>query len=370
MALNTIRGGGMGLSPAPLYTIPTGILTAQQVGVWNELSMPAGGLFFPPAGTWDMMAGLYTWLQFKDPVTGLWKSVYQSPNSIRQFTTDGYNYRIVNLTGCPVGAFVTTTGSAYTSAPTVTSSAGGSLWTALISSAISQTVTVTTAGVGYNYAPILTIGAPPAGGVQATAIAVVSAGAISSVTMINQGAGYTTVPPIIITPDPRDTPTTNAVLTMTLTTAGSVAAVIPTNHGLPVTAVPTLTFSSGSAAATVVMCFAVTGFTVGTAGVAYGTSQPFLVTTTGGIVAGAVGGIINPQLDKRLFAPRPAVISGTSTSGGAVTATGAVIDDGGLFQAVPNGIIVAGGGALPTTAGAVTLTVGGVTDTVFLQPAV
>ena len=58
--------------------------------------------------------------------------------------SDGQNYRLANLTGCPVGALMTNVGSGYTSAPTVAASAGSSAWTAVVGGAINSTVTVTT----------------------------------------------------------------------------------------------------------------------------------------------------------------------------------------------------------------------------------
>ena len=117
-----------------------------------------------------------------------------------------------------------------------------------------------------------------------------------------------------------------------------------------------------------IMEFAATGFTVTTVGAVYGDEQPFLVITGGGIVpvAGA-GAIVNPGVSTGLLTPRQANISGVSTSGGAITATGLVVNDGGLFQAIPTGFVLPGGDGLPTTTGAVTINVGGVTDVSIVQ---
>jgi len=54
--------------------------------------------------------------------------------------------------------------------------------------------------VGLNYltTPIITISAPPAGGIQATATCAVSAGFITTVTVGNRGRGYITEPTITI----------------------------------------------------------------------------------------------------------------------------------------------------------------------------
>lgn len=56
-----------------------------------------------------------------------------------------------------------------------------------------------TPGSGYTVAPLLTFAAPPAGGIQATAIAEVTAGAITAVRIINPGAGYISAPAVTLT---------------------------------------------------------------------------------------------------------------------------------------------------------------------------
>lgn len=56
-------------------------------------------------------------------------------------------------------------------------------------------VDVTAPGSGYASAPTVTIAAPGAG-VQATAVAVLSSGAVSKVIVTNPGSGYTTVPAV------------------------------------------------------------------------------------------------------------------------------------------------------------------------------
>ena len=56
-----------------------------------------------------------------------------------------------------------------------------------------------TAGSGYSVAPTLAIAAPPAGGIQATAVAEVLSGAISAVRIINPGAGYLSAPAVTVT---------------------------------------------------------------------------------------------------------------------------------------------------------------------------
>lgn len=56
--------------------------------------------------------------------------------------------------------------------------------------------TVGTAGTGYTTAPVVTIGAPPAGGRQATAVAIVTGGAVTGLTVTDPGFGYLTAPTV------------------------------------------------------------------------------------------------------------------------------------------------------------------------------
>ena len=347
----------------------------------NKLTLAAGESLVLPDGRWSLATGTYTWVQVKDPITRQWATVSEFPSSQRSVWSDGANVRLVNLSGCPVGAFVTAVGSGYTNStvgadgvldtslsPTVTINTGASTWNVIVGGAMSGTVTITTAGAGYNYAPTLIVAPPPGGGLPATATCTVSAGAINAVTVVNNGAGYQSAPRITVVPDPRDTPTTTAVLTSALTGSGTVTGLVMTNHGTPVTAVPTFTFSSGAATATMVMAFAATGFSVDNGGAVYGNAQPFLVTAAGGVVGGSAGTTVNPQISTKIFTPRTGFITGTSTAGGAVTATGAVVEDAGLFQRVPTGFVTAAGtSALPTTTAIVTITVGGVADTSLVQ---
>ena len=65
---------------------------------------------------------------------------------------------------------MTTTGTGYTSAPSVTIASGNSIWRPVLGSYVSS-VTIPNGGVNYTYAPTVTFSAPPAGGIQATGIA-------------------------------------------------------------------------------------------------------------------------------------------------------------------------------------------------------
>lgn len=341
----------------------------------NAITLLPSTLWTIPSGTFWVQPGPYTSLQFLDPVGGDWITINATPSLMpRYIDSDSANFRLANLTGTPVGALITNAGSALTNGfgtVAITPSAGASVWQSVVGGAINSTVTVTAGGSNYLYAPRLVIAAPPTGGVQATATCTISAGAVNAVTVTNQGAGYTIAPLITVQNDPRDTTGNGAVLTVNATLAGSgtLTAMFPTNPGTVLTAVPTFTFSPASTiAATAIMNFTVTGYTVTTAGVAYGTSLPFIVTSTNHIVAGTrASNTAGPISDTGITFPRPARLAGTSTAGGATTATGIVIEDAGFgIQTVPAAINTPSN--LPTTWGVGTFTVGGTTDTSYIQP--
>ena len=375
MASTPVRGAGIPMSaPNTIYGLSS-----------NFISLGAGRIYNIPAGSFNVQAGPYTFIQYLDPVTNAWQTFATDGASLFQLNSDGANYRLANLSGCPIRAIPTTAGSGYTNGIYVngiststglagiaaTASAGGSTWTCIIGGAISTTITVTSGGSGYSIAPNVIISAPPAGGVQATAIATISAGAVTSFTVTNQGAGYVTAPTVTIVPQPYDTATTAAVGTCTLTGSGTLTALYPNYHGTALTSLPTLSFAAAagsSAAATVVMNWTVTGFTATAGGVAYGNAQPFGLLSTGGITA-ATSVLTNPTSQSGITLPRIAQITGTSTAGGAIQTTGSVIVDGGLgFQAIPSFMVTPAGNSLPTTIAQATATVGGVTDTSSLQP--
>ena len=334
----------------------------------NAMALGAGEVYTVPSGQFYVQPGLYTLLQYKDPVTGLWRG--HSPfNSKSAFVdSDGASVRVANLTGCVVGASLTNNGAGYASAPTVTASSGSSAFTAIVGGAL--TLAVANAGANYTYAPIVLIPAPPTGGVPATAVAAITGGVVTGIVMIDQGAGYNTAPAITLAADPRETTGSGATATATLAGAGTVTAVLCTNHGLTVAGIPTLTFSGGgspttAATALAVMCLTTTGPGTVTAGAGYGNAQAFEVLSAGGLVGGGAA-IVNPSISTNLIKPRQARVSGVSTAGGAISATGAVIEDGGMFSAAPGSVII--GSAIATTQGAYPLAVGGVTDTVLIQP--
>lgn len=371
MAFPRIGGQGIPLNNAAL---PSNAITLKPAQIWNI-----------PAGTYLISPGVYTFIQYLDPTTQTWRVLDCAASGNQLIDSDGGNYRLANLTGTPIGGLVTTAGSAYTNGIFIngtsaagiagiaaTPSAGASKWTCIVGGA-NNTIAVTTGG-SYTYQPSLIVSAPPAGGIQATASCTISAGAINAATFTNVGAGYVTVPTITVVSDPRETLGGGGVLTASaLTGTGTLIAMYPNDPGTVLTAVPTFTFAAAvgsSAAATAIMNFTLTGFTATTAGTILGNAQPFGLITVGGIVAGTQT-TSNTIAGTGLTTPRMGQISGTTTAGGGITATGSVIVDGGLgFQAVPF-LAVVGAGAFSYAAAAsaqATATVGGVNDTSFIQP--
>ena len=387
---NRVIGAGITLPP-PQATFPQGqIGLAYATGIsgdpytpgQNEITLAAGQSVQIPAGDWIVQTGNYSQLQYLDPVnsgssptqtSGVWRIVQSARGSLIQVRSDGNNYRIANLTGCAVAAVVTTVGTGYTSAPTVTASTGNSTWQAIIGGKL-ESLTVTALGSGYGVAPIVYIPAPPGPGVQATAIATISGGAINGFTITNQGAGYTTTPVVSILPspfDPNQSSIVQAQVLAALTNTTGVNAVLCTNNGAPVATSMTLSFTGGggsSAAASPVFLNSITAITATSIGT--GSVTAAFLTTSGGVPTGNAN--TNPAVELTNFIPRQPLISFAIASGNLGAAT---IVDGGLFAATPTlGVITTGGvqngtpGYVVNLANATGGGLGGVNDTVFLQP--
>jgi hypothetical protein len=366
-------------------------------GVWLKraipLTLPAGAIYVPPAGQYLVNLGTYSMVQWYDPISLIWRPNHTPLQSDMQMVSfDGYNQRIVNLTGCIIGAYLTNGGSGYPNGiypagtpqtgsyvvATTTAGVGTATFNVIVGGCINTVVTITTAGVGYNNPPDLVFSDPPTGGVKASAIATVSGGAISGVTVINQGAGYTTAPTITVTPNPVDVTApgqtnvgTPAVLTTTLTNSGRVTAVTIANVGNGYTAVPTITFTASAgtvAAATAIPCFTVTGVTAPGGGSANQTAAMLWLQSTP-LSAAKTNAPVNPQSEQGLFTPRIGQCSATLTAG---VASAIAVQDGGLHQVAAASILQlvssAWATAAPTSSINGTLATGGSTDTALLIP--
>ena len=334
----------------------------------NIVALQAGQvMLLQPAGWYNINLGKYSVYQEYDPITAVWRTVGSGDvaGSVRFVYSDGVNYRIANQTGCAVGALLTNGGSSYTSAPTVTASAGGSLWRAIVGGAVNTTVTVTAGGSGYTYPPLVEIQAPPPGGIQASGYCTLSSNAVSTITITDQGAGYASAPLISLINDPREgvngvAQGTGAAAIATLTGAGTITGLLCIDHGNPVTSLPTLSFSGGggsSAAATTIMNWTITSYTAGTAGV--GLAGTVARVTAEDAFPTTAAAYTNPTTQSNLVRTRSADIKAPISSGG-ITATGLVVYDGGCYTSVPTPIVMATASVV-TTAPVLTFAVGGVT---------
>lgn len=344
---------GPGLTPS-LKGTPTNVVSLAAGECWTV----------SPAGWYVITTGKYTTFQQYDPITGIWRTcgAGQQEGSVQFCYSDGVNYRLSNETGTIAGALVTNAGSNYTSAPAVTAAGSNALFRAIIGGAINTTITVTNGGTTYTYPPIVLIQAPPAGGVQATAHAVLTSNAVSSVVVDDQGAGYSIAPIITFVNDPREgvnnvTTGANASAIATLTGAGTITAIVCIDHGTALTgqtAVPALTISGGggsAGAATAVMDWSIQAYTVTTSGTGY--SGSVIISAYGPAMTGAA--YTNPTIQANLVNTRAAtIIAGNATN---ITTAGLVVLDGGVYQNVPS--LITYYNQPPTTAATLAFTLGG-----------
>lgn len=384
-----ISAQGFGL-PYPTAPFPTTVTSGNvpQLNGTNIISLGGGGTVIVNSGYVIIDPGQYSFVQEFDPIMQMWSLWATSDqNGQTYLNSDGFNFRVVNPTGCTVGVNVTNGGAGYVAGtpPAVTFSSGGAIATAIVGGALgtitlfsSSSLTVTSgAGANFTYAPIVSIQAPPQGGVPATAIANLSGTQLnngSPFTIVNQGAGYVSPPLIQIIPNPADPSTTirPASAVATLTGATSVTAVLVTNYGngalggvpLCTIAAPTAgTQATGQA----IVALSTTAFAITQGGSGYGTS-PTTVMSVGGLQSG--GAFTNPNIQTGIYLPRPAQYLAqvsTGASGGSVTASGQLIVDGGIFQNAAVGFVATQNGGV-TTGATGTFTFGANTDTVTIQP--
>jgi hypothetical protein len=364
----------------------------------QAVSLASGQVYVLPSGQYMVLAGQYTFLQWYDPVSTLWRSIGNTVNSESLLiTSDGTNYRLANLTGGVVGAIVTTAGSGYTNgiyypsgfplpiapnwslqlgtavAPTVSfAAAGGSVpaqGLVVVGGAVATSIAITAAGSGYTRAPTILISPPPTGGLQATADCTISGGVINAVTVRNQGAGYTTAPTITVVNNPQDTTGSGAVLTASLTGSGTVTAITVPVNGVGMTSVPAITVTGGTAAATALGCLTATSVTFA------GTAS---LSASLGVIGSALPAVTpvytNPLHQEALFTPRmgftqfatAATINTAYTLGNATLTQR--ITDGGLHMVAPGGVAICNGTTPTVPTAAPTVAAGGTSDVSMLIP--
>ncbi len=366
-----IAGIGQGLE-LPQYLFPTEINPANVPLDFASAyqSLAPGDSLAVPAGSWLLNPGPYAVIQFMDPITNVWRGISSALVKSVPVISDGFNYRVANLTGCPVSAVVTTGGSGYVQASTtVTSSSGGSTWRAVVGGMCSVS-TISAAGSGYGIPPMLFIASPPINGVQAAGYCTLQSGTVSAVTLTDVGGGYVTAPTAVIVTSPYDpnfiagSTIVQASVTLAVVGSGSIAAIVCTNNGASIAAAPTLTIAGAGAsgAATALRMSTFTAATVSSAGTWTGGAY---MTTVGGNGA-ATAQFANPAIDGSDFIPRPAQVL---LSGAVSLSSVATIYDGGLFVSAPTVIVGAVGGAIaPASTATITATYAGAADRVLLQP--
>jgi hypothetical protein len=254
-----IAGPGQGLPP-PQALYPSWLYATPYTAPTNRFTLGAGNALLIPAGTWIVSGGDVSAIQWKDPVNGIWNDLNVVGTAFgKTIRSDGFNFRVANLSGGVTGATVTAPGSGYVQGTTfVTPSAGNSQWQAIVGGALGA-ATVVNGGSGYTLPPLVFVPAPPFPGIAATGHAVITAGVVTGIVWDNPGAGYPYPPQVVIVPDPQEPSLqpgymgqaiVNAAATTVLTGAGTVTGVALISAGIPQATAPTLTITGQGTGAT------------------------------------------------------------------------------------------------------------------------
>lgn len=377
-----LSGPGLGL-PLPQNLYPSQLNNAPYDFATSRLCLAPGQNIVIPAGDYQISMGGYLVFQYRDPITGLWNfgSGAAYHRGLNHVTSDGFNLRIANLTGCPVAAFIASQGATYVqSTTTVTATGSTSTWQPIVGGALAFTgSSVASVGAGYGIAPLLIIPAPPnfsnnangVGGVPASGYVGISSGTVvlTGVTFTNPGAGYPVAPAnLSLLPVPTDpnlsTGITLATAAFSLTNSGQLTAVLCTNNGAPITPTAiTLAVAGAGVTGTVsaVVMQTITAATVSGAGIGYGAGAP--VFASGGVPS--QGTITNgPDALYLAWFPRPVNI----TFAAATSAAPGTVYDGGLFLSAPTATFPMTSGASGTV-GTVAFVMGSRPDIAVIQPA-
>jgi hypothetical protein len=179
--------------------------------------LAGGSYFYPPAGNWLFQLDANAAMQWWDPIAWIFRGIVATGH-VLPISVDGYNYRVVNTTSGNLSAAVTAAGSGGTNGigPVQTNTnvvfnaapAGGrtSRGYAIVGGAL-PALTVAVPGTGFLVPPLILIDPPPPGGIQATAVATITAGgALNTATLVNVGAGYAALPQVYVVPQFLDYP--------------------------------------------------------------------------------------------------------------------------------------------------------------------
>ena len=211
----TAAGYPISLAPGQAFMLPAGQGVVGSFGSVLGPQLGSGNIF---TGQYVLGMGLYSQLQMYDATLNYWRTIATGlPWNYVTVSSDGQNYRVVNPTGCPNAALITAAGAAGTNGFygyvnsfnnsgnavviqngavtagntvfTITPSAGGSTWKAIVGGAINTTISfagtvyqsqggilspfggtgtglIGSAGSAYTRAPIIMFVAPPNQGQQ------------------------------------------------------------------------------------------------------------------------------------------------------------------------------------------------------------
>jgi hypothetical protein len=180
------------------------------------IALASGGTYTPASGNYTVVfAGADLRIQLMDPIALQWRNLSGGLLAGDWFAADGSNIRLINLTGTisltlgaagsggtnGIGVAATGVAVSIAASPLAIPTANATGY-AIVGGAVGGP-TVTQAGSGFVATPVIMIDPPPPGGIQATAVAALTAGGgIASITMVSAGAGYTTYPNFYILPQP------------------------------------------------------------------------------------------------------------------------------------------------------------------------
>jgi hypothetical protein len=235
---------------------------------------------------------------------------------------------------------ITNPGSGYVSAPSVTISAPNdangvqatAVTTITTGSGGIGSINVTSGGSAYTAVPGVIIGAPNVtNGIQAEAVATISGGIVVAITVTNAGSGYTTAPSISFS--------SGAAAATAVLNTGQVNTVTLTNAGTGYTSQPTITISAPPTGTTATAIASYNTFKTGTlavlvtnGGTGYGASGSFSVSFTGGTggsgaagIAIVSGGAVIAVIMTNVGSGYTAAPTVSFSSGSGTSATGTVI---------------------------------------------
>lgn len=311
----------------------------------QTIGLQSGAIWSVPNGTFMIKLPPQCVLQWFDVNSGLWRITDSGPTQWPiQVSSDGTNFRVVNISGTILGANITNAGTGYVqgdsfalTAPAAGTPSRTAKGTMIIGGKL--TLAVTAGGTGYSN-PYFVIQPPQlCGGTLGACLpafvssCTLTAGVISAPVLGYAGAGYVTAPTVTVfdAVPSSVTPGSGAVITATVAGAGTWTGTIMTDYGAGYdgTHIPTFTFTTSAgvnAAATALPSMALKSVTVGSTNTGYSGNVELLSSLGNGAALGT--------LNDEFVLPRGAKAVGIN-SAGSIGATPIIEDAGNGFQTVP-----------------------------------